>query len=111
MNEYVPSCRDWRHRLDSDFRQNLPKPGERLVFGVHRLLCEERECKAWPHQITAGQTRYRNWIKGAAKDPAYIRFRVAQANAKAQQEQDWQKAQQTFRVAMRGPDGTTVAAL
>lgn len=45
----------------------LPQDGERLEFGVHRLVREDRTCPMWPLRQANGNARYRNWVRGAIK--------------------------------------------
>lgn len=45
---------------------NLPEPGERLVFGVHRLPARERVTPAWPSGKSIERSRvdrFRAWVR------------------------------------------------
>lgn len=50
----------------------LPAPGERAVFGVHRLREQDAvAAPAWrPDSEAARERRFRSWAKGAIKDIA-----------------------------------------
>jgi len=49
-------------------RARLPRAGQRLVFGKHRLPADDQVCSAWPDLDQADLERQREWLRwiGAA---------------------------------------------
>ncbi|MBX3031423.1 MAG: hypothetical protein KF809_14850 [Chloroflexi bacterium] len=63
-----------RLRPVADPPELLPTPGERPVFGLHRLPWQERACAAWPVGDTLerrAEQRFRRWIAKAEPLPGW----------------------------------------
>jgi hypothetical protein len=65
----MSACRHWSR--DDSHTAVLPAPGEHLVFGVHRLPCDERPCPATTG-TTLADRRYAALLRAAKKDFAYL---------------------------------------
>jgi hypothetical protein len=73
---------DWYSNRD-DHKAVLPKEGERLEFGVHRLEYSQRPCPALTGKSIADK-RYDALLRAAKKDPAYILAVCARQNERAE---------------------------